>query len=38
MRFATLPNGTPDGRLHVISRDNARAAPLRSRNNAAKCP
>ena len=27
MRFATLPNGTPDGRLHVVSRDNSRAAP-----------
>ncbi len=27
MRFATLPNGTPDGRLHIISRDNARATP-----------
>ena len=27
MRFATLPNGTSDGRLHVVSRDNARAAP-----------
>ncbi len=24
MRFATLPNGTPDGRLHIVSRDNAR--------------
>lgn len=27
MRFATLHNGTPDGRLHVVSRDNSRAAP-----------
>ena len=27
MRFATLPNGGPDGRLHVVSRDNARTAP-----------
>ena len=27
MRFATLPNGTPDGRLHVVSRDNSRSAP-----------
>jgi len=27
MRFATLPNDTPDGRLHVVSRDNSRAAP-----------
>ncbi|SMX29895.1 Fumarylacetoacetate (FAA) hydrolase family protein [Pelagimonas phthalicica] len=27
MRFATLPNGTPDGRLHVVSRDNARCMP-----------
>ena len=27
MRFATLPNGTPDGRLHLVSRDNARCAP-----------
>ena len=23
MRFATLPDGSPDGRLHLISRDNA---------------
>jgi fumarylacetoacetate (FAA) hydrolase len=30
MRFATLPNGGPDGRLHLVSRDNARAAPLRT--------
>lgn len=27
MRFATLPNGTPDGRLHLVSRDNTRCAP-----------
>ncbi len=27
MRFATLPNGTPDGRLHIVSRDNARCTP-----------
>ncbi|MCB1348564.1 MAG: fumarylacetoacetate hydrolase family protein [Maritimibacter sp.] len=27
MKLATLPNGTPDGRLHVVSRDLARAAP-----------
>lgn len=27
MKFATLPNGTPDGRLHVISRDLSRADP-----------
>jgi fumarylacetoacetate (FAA) hydrolase len=30
MRFATLPNGSPDGRLHLVSRDNARAAPSRT--------
>ena len=30
MRFATLPNGSPDGRLHLISRDNARAAPCQA--------
>ena len=30
MRFATLPNGTPDGRLHIVSRDNARAVPSRA--------
>ena len=31
MRLATLPNGGPDGRLHMVSRDNtvARHAPLR---------
>lgn len=27
MKFATLPNNTPDGRLHVVSRDLARSAP-----------
>jgi len=27
MRFATLSNGTPDGRLHVVSQDNARCSP-----------
>ena len=27
MRLATLPDGSPDGRLHVVSRDNARCAP-----------
>ncbi|TMV87441.1 fumarylacetoacetate hydrolase [Thioclava sp. BHET1] len=27
MKFATLPNGTPDGRLYVVSRDLTRAAP-----------
>ncbi len=27
MKFATLPNGTPDGRLHIVSRDLTRAAP-----------
>lgn len=27
MRFATLPNGTPDGRLHIVSKDNTRCAP-----------
>lgn len=27
MRFATLPSGTPDGRLHLISRDNRRSVP-----------
>ena len=30
MRFATLDNGTSDGRLHVISRDNSRAAPCKA--------
>lgn len=27
MRFATLRNGAPDGRLHIVSRDNSRAVP-----------
>ncbi|WP_238366129.1 fumarylacetoacetate hydrolase family protein [Mesobacterium pallidum] len=27
MRLATLPDGSPDGRLHIVSRDNARCAP-----------
>lgn len=27
MRFATLPNGAPDGRLHIVSRDNMRCTP-----------
>lgn len=27
MKFATLHNGTPDGRLHLVSRDLTRAAP-----------
>lgn len=27
MRFATTSNGTPDGRLHLVSRDNARCMP-----------
>jgi fumarylacetoacetate (FAA) hydrolase len=30
MRFATLANGTPDGRLHLVSRDNRRAVPARA--------
>jgi fumarylacetoacetate (FAA) hydrolase len=30
MRFATLPNGTPDGRLHIVSRDNSRCAPAQA--------
>ncbi len=30
MRFATLTNGTPDGRLHLVSRDNTRATPARA--------
>ncbi|GAB4274315.1 MAG: fumarylacetoacetate hydrolase family protein [Pararhodobacter sp.] len=29
MRFATLPDGSPDGRLHVVSRDTARCSPAR---------
>lgn len=27
MKLVTLPDGTPDGRLHVVSRDLSRAAP-----------
>ena len=27
MRFATMPNRTPDGRLYIVSRDNARCIP-----------
>lgn len=27
MRFATLPDGTRDGRLHLVSRDNSRCIP-----------
>ena len=30
MRFATLPNGQPDGRLHIVSRDLTRATPARA--------
>jgi len=30
MRLATLPNGTPDGQLHVVSKDNARSAPAQA--------
>ena len=30
MRFATLANGTPDGRLHLVSRDNSRCAPAQA--------
>src|SRR5579871_6838775 len=30
MKFATLPNGTPDGRLNVVSRDLKRAAPVKA--------
>lgn len=30
MKLATLPDGTPDGRLHVVSRDMSRAAPANS--------
>lgn len=30
MRFATLPNGTKDGRLHIVSRDNSRCAPAQA--------
>ena len=27
MKFATLPNGKPDGRLHLVSRDLVYCAP-----------
>lgn len=30
MRFATLPSQTPDGRLHIVSKDNARCTPAKS--------
>ncbi|WP_334191636.1 fumarylacetoacetate hydrolase family protein [Pararhodobacter sp.] len=30
MKLATLPDGTPDGRLHLVSRDLTRAAPARA--------
>ena len=30
MRLATLADGTPDGRLHIVSRDNARCTPAKS--------
>ena len=30
MRFATLPNGTPDGRLHIVSQDNNRSTPAQA--------
>jgi len=30
MRFATLPDGTRDGRLHLVSRDNASAVPAQA--------
>jgi len=30
MRFATMPNGTPDGRLHIVSRDNTRCTPAQA--------
>jgi fumarylacetoacetate (FAA) hydrolase len=30
MKFATLPSGKPDGRLHVVSRDLARSAPAKA--------
>lgn len=30
MKLATLPNGTPDGRLHIVSRDHRRCHPARS--------
>jgi len=30
MKFATMPNGKPDGQLHIISRDLTRAAPAKA--------
>lgn len=30
MRFATLPSQTPDGRLYIVSRNNARCTPAKS--------
>jgi len=30
MRFATMPNGNPDGRLHIVSRDNTRVIPAQA--------
>lgn len=30
MRLTTLPDGTPDGRLHLVSRDHARCAPAQA--------
>ena len=30
MKFATLSNGTPDGRLHLVSRDLTRSAPAQA--------
>ena len=30
MKFATLPNGRPDGRLHLVSRDLTRSAPAQA--------
>ena len=30
MRFATLPSQTPDGRLYIVSKDNARCTPAKS--------
>jgi fumarylacetoacetate (FAA) hydrolase len=30
MKLATLSNGTPDGRLHIVSRDHARCAPAKA--------
>lgn len=30
MKLATLKDGTPDGRLHIVSRDHARCSPARA--------